>query len=428
MTAEGNAAVDRPAGLVGELEDLCAEWLTPQIARLKRGAVIAKPKVFNDNLWGSIRLHAWEVSIVDTQLFQRLRLIRQLGVIHWVYQSAGHSRFEHSIGVVHQMQALIDGIERNSARAGEPVVDDATVYMLRLAALLHDIGHAPMSHVSDPILTRFPDADRLTAWTRVEYGGRKEPSITESVAAVFVCSPAFRELLALREVGADFIRDVETTTREMASLIVGGAVRPNAAFLSLLLNGAFDADKLDYMPRDCLMAGVPSAVDVDRMVEKVQVLDVPSHLLEDVSPEYFSWGQQDVDSSTVRVLALSSAGKGALHELAETRTVLFRKVYHHQKVRGLEVMVRRLMRAIIARDSIGSLSQWLKLVDADIFRADEPIATQLRERYLLKRAFEIKAPRDAKATVMIGGKVGKARRGWLQLRQDYADGSCEERL
>jgi HD superfamily phosphohydrolase len=428
VSAEVHVTTERPIVLIEGLERLCATWIAPQMARLRSRAVIAKPKVFNDNLWGTIRLHAWEVALVDTYLFQRLRLIRQLGVIHWVYQSASHSRFEHSLGVVHQMQGLIDGIERNSSRAGEPVIDDYTTYILRLAALLHDIGHAAMSHVSDPILARFPDAKRLASWTRREYSGRKEPSVTESVAAVFIRSPAFREFLALREVGADFIRDVEATTRELAGLIVGGAVRPNAAFLSLLLNGAFDADKLDYMPRDCLMAGVPSAVDVDRMVEKVQVLDVPTALLQDIAPDYLSWGDQEANTETVRVLALSSAGKGALHELAETRTVLFRKVYHHQKVRGLEVMVRRLMVAIIEQNSIASLTQWLDLVDADIFRHEHPIAKQLRERYLLKRAFEIEVPGDPKTKVTIDGKVQTKRRGWLQLRQDFSDGTLRDKI
>lgn len=425
MRGEVQITTEKPIDLIGELEDLCAKWIAPQMARLRRGAVIAKPKVLNDNLWGTIRLHAWEVAIIDTYLFQRLRLIRQLGVIHWVYQSAGHSRFEHSVGVVHQMQGLIDGIERNSSRAGEPVIDDYTAHMLRLAALLHDIGHAAMSHVSDPILDEFPDARRLAAWTRIEYRGRKPPSVTESVAAVFIRSPAFREFLSMREVGADFIRDIETTTLEMAGLVVGGAVRPNEAYLSLLLNGAFDADKLDYMPRDCMMAGVPSAVDVDRMVEKVQVLDVP---VANVSPEYLAWGEQEANTKTVRVLALSSAGKGALHELAETRTVLFRKVYHHQKVRALEVMVRRLMRAIIEQDTIASLSQWLDLVDADIIGKKHPIAKQLRDRYLLKRAFEIEGPRDPKATVTVGGKTQKARRGWLQLREEFTDGRLRDKI
>jgi HD superfamily phosphohydrolase len=109
------------------------------------------------------------------------------------------------------------------------------------------------------------------------------------------------------------------------------------------------------MQRDCLMDGVPSAVDVNRMVEKVQVLDVPAGLLSEMYPSYFEWTKEE-RTGMVRVLCLGSPGKGALHELAQTRTVLFRKVYHHQKVRALELMVRRVMSDIRTERNIRSVA------------------------------------------------------------------------
>jgi deoxynucleoside triphosphate triphosphohydrolase SAMHD1 len=425
----GESASHVAPSVLTDLADLASQWIEPQIQRLTSGTVVAAPKVFNDNVWGTVRLHGWEVAVLNTRLMQRLREIRQLGVIHWVYQSAGHSRFEHSLGVLHQMQGLLDGVERNSARAGHPVVDEYTTYVLRLAALLHDAGHAAMSHVSDPILAEFADAKPLLAWTKREYNTKTPPSVTESVAAAFVTSPAFRKLLSLREVGADFIRDVNETTRHIASLIVGGSIRSGSAFQTLLVNGAFDADKLDYMQRDCLMAGVPSAVDVDRMVEKVQVLEVPAELLAQKYPSYFGWTQEE-HTGTVRVLCLSAAGKGALHELAATRTVLFRKVYHHQKVRALELMVRRVMREIRAEQKITSAVGWLGLVDSDILQHKGKTATQLRERYLLKRAFHITAPLAAKRKeqVRIDGELRTRQSGWLQLRRDFADGVLRTKI
>jgi HD superfamily phosphohydrolase len=424
VNPSGQSASQNPPAVLQQLEALASEWVNPQIKRLTSGSVVAAPKVFNDNVWGTIRLHAWEVAVLDTYLLQRLRQIRQLGVIHWVYQSAGHSRFEHSLGVVHQMQSLLDGIERNSARAGEPVVNDYTTFVLRLAALLHDAGHAALSHVSDPILEEFDDAKELVLWTKAVYNTKQKPSATEAIAAAFVTSSPFRKLLGLREVGADFIRDIDETTRHIATLIVGGAIGNGAAFQTLLVNGAFDADKLDYMQRDCLMAGVPSAVDVNRMIEKVQVLDVPAPVLASAYPDYFRWTREP-QTGTVRILCLSSAGKGALHELAATRTVLFRKVYHHQKVRALELMVRRVLRSIVQERQITSFIDWLKFVDADILQHQEKTAQHLRERYILKRAFHVTAPgpKHRKDEVEIHGERRTRQSGWMQLRRDFTDGT-----
>jgi hypothetical protein len=88
----GESASQTVPSVLADLADLASRWIEPQIQRLTRGSVAAVPKVFNDNLWGTVRLHAWEVAVLNTRLMQRLREIRQLGVIHWVYQSAGHSR------------------------------------------------------------------------------------------------------------------------------------------------------------------------------------------------------------------------------------------------------------------------------------------------------------------------------------------------
>lgn len=429
MIPGGQSTSPNPPAVLRQLEALASEWVEPQIKRLTSGSIVAAPKVFNDNVWGTIRLHAWEVAVLDTYLLQRLRQIRQLGVIHWVYQSAGHSRFEHSLGVLHQMQSLIDGIERNSARAGEPVVDDYTTFVLRLAALLHDSGHAALSHVSDPILEEFDDAKELVLWTKTVYNTKQKPSVTEAIAAAFVTSSPFRKLLGLREVGADFIGNIDETTHHIATLIVGGAIGNGAAFQTLLVNGAFDADKLDYMQRDCLMAGVPSAVDVNRMIEKVQVLDVPAEVLASSYPDYFRWTRES-QTGNVRILCLSSAGKGALQELAATRTVLFRKVYHHQKVRALELMVRRVMRSIVKERRITSFVDWLRFVDADILQHEEKTARHLRERYVLKRAFHITAPgpKQRKDIVEIHGERRTRRSGWIQLRRDFRDGVLGEKI
>lgn len=210
----------------------------------------------NDTLWGSIRLDPWEVAILDSSLLQRLRFLRQLGVAHWVFPSAGHSRLEHSLGTLHQMGALLDSLERGSGQAGEQIIDDGTAKLLRISALMHDCGHTLMSHVSEPLIENLPGMADLRKWAKRKWAARHMPSASEAIAVVLITSPAFRRLLSIPSTGADFIDDTNAATDKIAGFVVGGPVLPDKAFLSLLMNGPHDVDKLDYMPRDCMMAGV----------------------------------------------------------------------------------------------------------------------------------------------------------------------------
>src|SRR5215213_9712424 len=102
-------------------------------------------KEINDAVWRTISLTPFEVIILDSPLVQRLRRVRQLGVVHWVYPGAGHSRLEHSLGAVHQVQRLCEAINRHAGEGKGIGID--WVSLLRLAALVHDIGHGLMSHV-----------------------------------------------------------------------------------------------------------------------------------------------------------------------------------------------------------------------------------------------------------------------------------------
>jgi HD superfamily phosphohydrolase len=372
------------ATLTRELEQWVERCLRPYILKILAGDVQPRPKVVNDAIWGSIRLESWEVAVLDTPLMQRLRSLRQLGVVHWVYPSAGHTRFEHSLGVVHQMEALVAAIER-TGNAGTPLVDDVTRKLLRIAALVHDCGHAVMCHVSEQMIDDLPGVDALRRQIHREFRSRKRPSSSECFAAVFVRSPAFRELLALPRVGASFIRDVDDATQKIAGLIVGGPVVPRAAFLTLLINGAFDADKLDYMPRDSQMAGVPCPVDVRRIIETVRVLEVPRAK---VFSEYPKWAGLE-DAAAINVLTLTSSGARVLEELAMARSLLYEKVYFHHKVRALEVMVRRGLHEL----KLSSVSAWLDLVDdALLLDTSNRSFVAIRARDLLKRAVVLTAP------------------------------------
>lgn len=404
------------AALTAELERLCDHWVAPHTERLRAGHSHARPKVINDPVWGTIRLFSWEAALLDTLLLQRLRYIRQLGVAHWVFPGAGHSRLEHSVGVLHQMQQLIDGLERNSGLAGERIVDDVTTKLLRIAALVHDCGHSAFSHVSEPLVSKLPGVRELVAGITREYRTRKTPSPSEAFAAVFIRSRAFRDFLSATEVGADFIKDVDDATRRIAGYVVAGAVDPGKEYLSLLLNGPFDADKLDYMPRDSAMAGIPSAVDVKRIIEKVHTVTVPATKL---PRDYAEWAPPK--NGLITTLVLSAPGSRALHELAVTKNFLFDKVYQHHKVQALELVARRLLAEKAKQGHLVSLRDWLSLSDDGLVGDRQLLhARLLRERRLPKRAFFIKSSEKS--------PKGNSLTLWLSLRDAVRSGKLEQEI
>jgi deoxynucleoside triphosphate triphosphohydrolase SAMHD1 len=350
---------------------------------------------------------------------QRLRGLRQLGVIHWVYPNAGHSRFEHSIGVMHQASRIVEGLERNSGRPGDRLVDDVTAKLLRIAGLVHDSGHSVMSHVSEPVMEKQPGVEELREWLKDIYRPRKDPSASEAIAAVLVRSKAFRELLGTPQIGADFIRDVDDAVDKIAGLLLGAPVFKNQAFLTLVINGAFDADKLDYMPRDTLMCGVPCAVDVSRLVEKVHCVNVPRGTVIEPLSQYRQWAGLAEDEP-FRVIALPRSAATTLEELAVARTVLYEKIYFHQKVRALEAMVRRVLES-----EKRTTTQWLEVTDEELL-AQSKVSQSLRQRTLLKRAYYFSNSQsegaDSSATSI---DVSNVDAGWRRLRRAFQDGKID---
>src|ERR1700693_497548 len=101
-----------------------------------------KFEILRDPLWNNIRVDELTLRLVDTEIFQRLRYVRQLGLAYLVYPGATHSRFEHALGTYHLARrtlALLSEREGGSFSAGDNAI-------VRSAALLHDVGHYPFSH------------------------------------------------------------------------------------------------------------------------------------------------------------------------------------------------------------------------------------------------------------------------------------------
>ena len=105
-----------------------------------------KLKTFNDPVWGAVDLDVKLVKFIDTPQFQRLHHIKQLGLCCAVYPGASHTRFEHSIGTAHLAGELLKRINEVKTTCLEITLNPKDIFCVKLAALLHDLGHGPFSH------------------------------------------------------------------------------------------------------------------------------------------------------------------------------------------------------------------------------------------------------------------------------------------
>ena len=200
-----------------------------------------KTKLFRDPIHGFIEVLPHERAIIDSPVFQRLRKIHQLSFCYLVYHGAEHSRFGHSLGVMHLSSELYNSVmlnteelETDSARYDER--DEKT---LRMAALLHDIGHPPFSH-----------------------GLEREPAFAshEDTSAVLIEGAL-----------SDMIRAGGLDPTEVSNLVQGRS-DPKKPYLAKMLNSQLDADRMDYLTRDSHYAGVMYGVfDLARLISSLAI-------------------------------------------------------------------------------------------------------------------------------------------------------------
>ena len=191
-----------------------------------------KLKIINDPVYGFIKI-PYDIifDLIELPLFQRLRRIRQLGMTHFVYPGANHTRFQHAIGAMHLMGQAIDVIRSKGHEITDPEAKAVTI-----AILLHDIGHGPFSH-------------------SLEHSLIKDTS-HETISLMFM------EQLN------------ETFKGELKLAIEIFNNRYHKKFLHQLVSSQLDMDRLDYLKRDSFFTGVTEGViGSDRIIKMLNVLD-----------------------------------------------------------------------------------------------------------------------------------------------------------
>ncbi len=273
-------------------------------------------KVIREAIHGYQVLEPWEYLILDTPIVQRLRYIHQTALAYLVYPTATHTRFDHSLGVASVAQDFAERLlpgDRN--RLAE----------LRLAAFLHDVGHCLFSHLSESLMEQRFESDYLGARTAPCFAGRKK-HLGEIISYMIVTSPRFAQILRMvltkYRPGAD--------PDNIAKLIIGSP-SDNLAYLGDIITGPFDADKLDYLVRDCYFSGIRADVDVPRVILSSAIVDRTR----------FSY-----DSAPRDNMVMLRAGVSNLEQVIINKMLLFPSIYHHHKVRAIECMIRGIFELV----------------------------------------------------------------------------------
>ena len=338
--------------LWSELSALARSWTAPALEKLATNrSHAAYPKTFNDPVWGVVELMPWETVLLDSPLLQRLRGVRQLGMAHLVYPGAGHDRLEHSRGVVEAAERMIQALEKNAdyrRRFGSdpdrlvPSVDQLDRCATRLAALLHDIGHGPFSHATEQLIeARYDQEFRDAADVlRDSFEGVTSISAGEMIAVLIVMSEPMARILTHPDLGTGVQRPSDLPPA-IAARILGSRSCLKAGYLSGIISGPVDADKLDYIARDGHHSGLPLGIDLTRLISKLEVVVVTP---ENAPNEALRERARQSPNMRFYDMGISQTGLGSYEQLIIARVLLYDRLYYHQKVRAAESMLQRLIR------------------------------------------------------------------------------------
>ena len=294
-----------------------------------------------DPVHGYIRMTEVEKELIDSPFVQRLRKIHQLAGSYLVYPGATHTRFEHVIGTMHVAGLIADALVRGSE------IDSDLVQQVRIAALLHDVGHGPFSHMYEEVLTA---------------------ESHEEISQRVILETSIR----------DIINSNGFSPVKMSEFAIG-RLKTRAPFLNEIIAGSLSADMMDYLPRDSYFTGVEyGKVDAQRVMNSLHVAG--GHLVIDDAALY------------------------AYEALLLARYEMFKAVYFHRTVRAAELMLVRSMQLadeVLGLTDISDLSRYLNLTDELVIhqlvtldpttrklREAKRLAKDFNDRRLVKCAFE----------------------------------------
>ncbi len=291
-----------------------------------------------DPIHDFIRVYDHELKIIDNPIFQRLRRIRQLSGAHLTYPAAQHTRFEHSLGVMHIASQAGQALNEK----GILKLDDIEV--LRLAGLLHDIGHGPFSHLFEEVIQQ-------KKFSHEDFG---------------------KEIILKSEIGDSLTKN--GYDKKLITKVAFGDSK--LQYMNEIISGALSADMMDYLLRDGYFTGAEHAqIDHKRIT---QSLDIHQ-----------------------KKLALERSALYSFESMMHSRYQMFKAVYFHKTVRAAEVMLLEALR--LSDDEFGftsfNINEYVKLTDEYVLtklisskssklKRARQFAEDYQNRKLLKCVFE----------------------------------------
>jgi HD superfamily phosphohydrolase len=311
------------------------------------------------------------VELIDSAEFQRLRRIKQLGLAMFTYQGAEHSRFTHSLGVMHLMTRALNqlGIEHQ--------IEPRERLVGRTSALLHDLGHGPFSHLIEKVFGL-----KHEEWTR---------------RIILDTSTEVNKILAAYDA---------SLPNDLASVYTH---EYSPAFIVQLVSSQLDCDRMDYLLRDSMMTGVKYGVyDLEWVLHALKI-----------------------DDSSGRIY-VESKGLHAIEEYLQARYYMFRQVYFHRTLRSAEALLTSALtrarelagadRGVTVHGEVfrkmllgepATTAEYLQLDDTDLVfnlkqwvYEQDPILSDLAWRFVNRRLF--KASDLDMAHALVPGFVDRA--------------------
>jgi len=302
-------------------------------------------KKFHDSIHGYIDLTVFATKIIDTNFFQRLRKLKQLGVCSYVYPTGIHTRFEHSIGTYHIANELLQTIViTTNPKSIDKYLSDIpelknyykhmyndqvhpldmyVCELVKIAALCHDIGHGPFSHMFDDAF--LPDVGK-----EYDYCATHEERSGVMIRMLIENDPILLNIINSDEI--TFIQNLINPTNEHTGFIY--------QIVSNTLNG-LDVDKFDYLTRDVYALNFQAKIDPTRLVKHIRIID-----------NNIVYPEQAIDD---------------IYNLFQTRFRLHKHVYCHKVVISIQFLIVKLMKLLDdilkISNSISDMNKFCLLTD-----------------------------------------------------------------
>ena len=263
-----------------------------------------------DIIHGSIEIEPLAKKIIDTKEFQRLRNIKQLGCCNYVFPGTLHTRFEHSIGVYHLACMYIKILEENNT--DKKYFNDEQIKCITTAALIHDLGHGPYSHLFDELIPKDKNHE-------------------------------YRSIEILKHMNQKYNLEITDDEISMIYMIIKpdyNEIKEKKYLYQIVTNAnGIDVDRFDYIMRDIKMTGLNYGIEYERIMNHSYIKD-----------------NEIIYSEKVQM---------NIEDFYRIRFLMYKDIYNHHTVRAIEYMMKeyiRLLDIYIGISEIFEFNEWEKFI------------------------------------------------------------------